>query len=256
MYLITAVISQPSLLYRINPVVIGAGNTGVCPSSDILESTRQNISEIVQQILTPCRAGWSLVTSLDLGDPSQRCPSPWIETSTPQRSCYVDYSSNCIGLNFPVSGVTSYSHVCGRIEGYAAGTVDGFKRFGSHDGTINGPYLDGISVTHGSPRQHIWSFASGFSSALFRCPCDNPDRDQAPLPPSYVGENYFCDNEENGALWDGMDCTTPCCIFNSPPWFSMTLPAPTSDAIEVRICSDQTYVDEVTNLRSMDIYVK
>ena len=168
MYLITTVISQP---HQVSPVVTG----GACPSSDILESTRQNISEIVQQILTPCGAGWSMVTSLDLSDPSQQCPSPWIQASTPQRSCYANYNGNCIGLSFPVSGVTSYSHVCGRIQGHAAGTIDGFKRFGSaHDGTINGPYLDGISVTHGSPRQHIWSFAS---SSLSRCPCDNPDRD-------------------------------------------------------------------------------
>ena len=103
MCLMTAVISQPQPPLRINPAVIrGAGNTGACPSSDTLESTRQNISEVLRQtLIDPCGAGWSLVTSLDLDDPSQQCPSPWVETPTPQRSCAADYSDSCIGLSFP-----------------------------------------------------------------------------------------------------------------------------------------------------------
>ncbi len=29
--------------------------------------------------------------------------------------------------------------------------------------TIDQAYVDGLSVTHGSPRQHIWSFAAGYN---------------------------------------------------------------------------------------------
>ena len=40
-------------------------------------------------------------------------------------------------------------------------------------------------------------------------------------------------------LWDGQGCgpTSSCCTFNSPPWFNVTLPFPTTDNIEVRICN-------------------
>ena len=117
-------------------------------------------------------------------------------------------------------------------------------------------YVDGVSVTHGSPRQHVWSFAAGLGGP-FRCPCDNQDCSFAPLPPSFVGNNYFCiGNNNNGTLWDAMDCTTNCCTFNNPPWFSVTLPAPTSNDIEVRICSDQLLDDERVQLNFLQLYVQ
>ncbi len=125
--------------------------------------------------------------------------------------------------------------------------------------TIDMPYLDGVSLTHGTPRQHIYSFVAGhgaeFGAENVRCPCDNPNHMNAPLP-DFVGQNYFCDGNYNGALWDGMDCTTACCTFNSPPYFSATLPAPTSDSLEVRICADQGRGDEAVNLEVFQLYVQ
>ena len=82
-------------------------------------------------------------------------------------------------------------------------------------------------------------------------------RGQAPFPPSYVGNNYFCDGNYNGALWDAMDCTTNCCTFNNPPWFSVSLPAPTSDDIEVRMCgSDGNTLNELMQLSFLQSYVQ
>ena len=128
--------------------------------------------------------------------------------------------------------------MCGRAVGYGFSSPDAFTRDHVAGDTIDIFYLHGVSVTtDGPPRQHIWSFAVGHGADGFRCPCDNTNRIQAPLPPSFVGENYFCDGTYNGALWDGEDCTTACCTFNSPPYFTTTLPAPTSDDIEVRLCA-------------------
>jgi dynein heavy chain len=142
------------------------------------------------------------------------------------------------------------------VIGLGSGSPDGFLNgFGQNPGGIDHAYLDGISMTRGSPRQHIWSFGNGHGGNP-RCPCDNTNRNQAPLPPYFVGNDYFCDGGHNGALWDGAECNTPCCTFNSPPWFNVTLPAPTSDTIEVRICADQTFDDEKTQISVMDIYVK
>jgi len=36
--------------------------------------------------------------------------------------------------------------------------MDGLSKF-----SIDEPYLDGISITYGSPRKHIWSCATGLS---------------------------------------------------------------------------------------------
>ena len=214
------------------------------------------------QTPSPCGgAGWRPVVNLNMADPSQVCPSPWIETLTPVRSCNKSTSAaGCDGVSFKVLGGT-YSHVCGRAVGYTSGSPDAFA---DHSQTeVNGsdidiPYVDGVSVTYGSPRQHIWSFAAGHgpeNSRFYRCPCDTSNRTIAPLPPSFVGDNYFCDGEYNNALWDGEDCTTACCTFNSPPYFTTTLPAPTSDDIEVRICRDQDQNNEQIAVAELQLFV-
>ena len=47
-------------------------------------------------------------------------------------------------------------------------------------------------------------------------------------------------------LWDGEGCgaTNACCQFNNPPWFCTTLPQPTTDDIEMRLCSNQGEANE------------
>ena len=116
-------------------------------------------------------------------------------------------------------------------------------------------YLDGVSVTHGAPgsRTHIWSFGAGGN-----CPCDHSDRSIAPLPPPEVGKNYFCSRSASGHLWTGTDCTSdnPCCSFHNPPYFSVQLPTPTTDQIELRICADQNVRDEYVLVRFSEIYVQ
>ena len=246
---------------RIGQVVIGAKSApGSCPPSDVLQSARMNLSAAIQQVLPlpECGGpGWRQIVSLDMGDPSQQCPSPWTESATPSRSCLANYINNCIGVTFSSSD-TTYSNVCGQAVGYATGDPDAFLRFGQTGSGIDDAYLEGMSVTHGQPRQHIWSFTAGFYAAgspAIRCPCDNPDRAQAPLPPSFVGDNYFCDGSNNGALWDAIDCTSPCCTFNSPPLFNVALPTSTTDDIEVRLCSDENVQNEGTHLRLLKLYV-
>ena len=250
---------------RVDPVVIESDNSqGSCPFSDTLKSARSNLKADIHQVFldSPCGGiGWTPVVSLDLGNPTHTCPSPWIESATPERSCIArNNENNCQGRSFPVSGLT-YNRVCGRAVGYTLISPDAFADFIYNHSNIDLPYLDGVSVTHGSPRQHIWSFAGGhgFLADLMaspRCPCDTVDRAFAPLPPAFVGDNYFCDGEYNGALWDGQDCTTACCTFNSPPWFSVTLPAPSSDPIEVRICADQHAADENVYIRFLELFVQ
>ena len=130
---------------------------------------------------------------------------------------------------------------------------------------LEGPYIDGVSLTHGpaGSRQHIWSFVStlyethpiiSVQTSEYVCPCTTSDIVWPFQIPSFVGNNYFCDTGNTGPffqsstvyaddpLWDGEGCefTSTCCEFNNPPWFCMTLPQPTTDDIELRICCDQS----------------
>ena len=249
------VVKVQTIPSRVDPVVIEGGydDQGSCPLND---TARSNLKADIHQVFldSPCGiTGWTQVVSLDLGDPTHTCPSPWIESATPERSCIApDNAHNCQGLSFPVSGLSvTYNRVCGRAVGYAVNSPDAFRDLNDHN-DIDLPYLDGVSVTHGSPRQHIWSLAAGFS---VQCPCDSNYRGHAP-PPAFVDDNYFCDGSYNGALWDGKDCTTTCCTSNPPNWFNVTLPAPSSDPIEVRICTDENDRNENVHIRFLELFVQ
>ena len=249
--LLTAVRAQS---LGVKPVIIpGAANGSRACLSDVAEATTSSIFETVQnQLLRDCGGfDWRQVADLNMADTSQQCPSPWQETTRLARSCRPSASNaGCENASFPVSG-GMYTRVCGRAVGYADGSPDAFFK----DSRPTPPYLDGVSVTYGPTHQHIWSFAAG-QRQTNRCPCENNDRVNAPLPPSWIGENYFCDREFNGALWDGEDCTTSCCTFNSPPYFSVTLPAPTSDAIEVSICTDEGRGNERIQVHLLQLFVQ
>lgn len=244
---------------RLPAVVVNETTPGSCPSDDTLGDALMSAKRSVNQAFlnAPCGGlGWTQVAFLDMGDTSSMCPAPWTETPTPQRSCLAANNNNCLGLTYPVPG--AYTRVCGRLFGYSVNTPDGF--FTRQEG-IDQAYLDGISLTYGSPRQHIWSFGVGhgdrFGAQNIRCPCANADRNAAPLPPAFVGDNYYCDNLNNGGeLWDAQDCTNACCTFNDPPVFNTALSAPTTDGIEVRICSDQNAGDETVHLRLLQLYVQ
>ena len=57
--------------------------------------------------------------------------------------------------------------------------------------------VTGISLTHGIPRQHIWTFAASASDSLTNfeaCPCNATTYNSAP---SFVGEDYFCESGTN-----------------------------------------------------------
>ena len=260
--LLTAILAQPPLNgplpTRVSPLVISGGeDSQSCPASGILESARRNLNSSLQTLLAgevvpDCGSGkWVEVVHFNMTNTSQQCPSSWTMASSPARSCFASTPTTCPGTVFPTPGLT-YSRICGRAIGYTTGSADAFA---GHMFNIDDPYMEGISVTYGSPRQHIWSFAVGHGG-IFRCPCDNQDRSFAELPPSFVGNNYFCDGNYNGALWDAMDCTTNCCTFNDPPWFSVSLPAPTSENIEVRICGDQNPGNENVFLSFLKLYLQ
>ena len=169
-----------------------------------------------------------------------------------------------------------YSKVCGKIIAYQVGSPDTFSESANRvNVSIETYYVDGISLTHGSPRHHIWTFAAGLdeypdSFAHSNCPCtDTTQSSSATSPPEYVGADYFCDTGsearyQNGnfysddPLWDGAGCgpLNVCCSFNNPPWFYKELPQSTTDDIEMRVCKDQDAINEDIAVELISIYVQ
>ena len=173
---------------------------------------------------------------------------------------------------FQVTG-GDYTRVCGTIKAYQYDETEGFAAYNDRKvTTIDGAYMDGISLTHGSPRQHIWTFASGLaevnqdyqSPRHYDCPCETEERNNTDIPP-FVGDDYFCESGNLGnydgfhpddPLWDGEGCRThsKCCSFNNPPYFIKQLPYPTRDDIEVRLCQQDSLGD--TPIEFIELYVQ
>ena len=221
-----------------------------------------------------CGSGmWKKVAYFDMTDPSQQCPRGFRGYDSPVRCCGRPVSSRESSPSVYYStGGYRYSTVCGKVIGYQVGSPDCFHIPNEPEGGIvNGIYVDGISITHGNPRSHIWTFAAGLhefagvANDRFNCPCDGGTTN----PPAFVGNNYFCETGDDtpnvelqrfyndDPLWDGINChNTTCCLKNSPPWFKVQLASPTTDDIEVRICGDQSTGDEDTPIALLEIYVQ
>ena len=219
--------------------------------------------------------GWMRVAELDMTDNTTQCPSSLKQRSSPYRTCGAKGSKQpiCSSVTFTVGGVR-YSKVCGRINGYLVGSPDAFNRTSSPL-NIGSNYVDGVSLTHGtSPRNHIWTFAGALNEnnkyPYSKCPCVNTNiSSMVPLPPPYVGKDYFCDTAvehtsdtslsfADDPLWDGAGCGThnTCCSFNNPPWFYKQLSPNTTDDIEMRVCRDQARTDEDIVIEVVEIYVQ
>ena len=217
---------------------------------------------------------WTQIGFLDMTDSSQSCPSAWATTiNTTVRGCGREPSSSgsCDSVFYSSQG-TRYSQVCGHIKAYQYGATRGFI-FYNYD--IDSWYIHGVSLTHGLPgsRTHVWSFVNAYYE-LFPyfgaiCPCMLSNSSTWPHSiPSFVGNNYFCatgsQNEPDyelltdNPLWDGEGCTgvNTCCQFNHPPWFCRTLPEPTTDDLEVRICANWGTAYENTYISNLELYIR
>ena len=202
--------------------------------------------------------GWMRVANISA---SQGCPSGLEPvTAGGRKLCRKTVDTGCSSVTFNTHGI-SYSKVCGRAYGFNKGTADGFQRH-THcpSCTIDKTYVDGLSITHGSPRQHIWSAAAAIND--FYCPCTSSPNSYTHLP-SLVGNDYSCEYgdsnnfTDHNRLWDGQDCSATlqtCCDKGS--WFCKDLPQPTTDDIEVRLCCDETRSNEDVYVEHFELYVQ
>ena len=195
---------------------------------------------------------WRRIAYFDttLGHP---CPSSlrtFTNTTTNQTACGTTSGGHvCISMNFSTGG--SYTNVCGRVRGYGYYLTVAFGHNNYRQRTIDSNYVDGISITKGSPRQHLWTYAAGLSerssTAYNICPCARSGYNPSWIP-DFVGNNYYCESgfvhytakrvAWEDPLWDGMEYFTSgntCC--DRYGWFHRQVP-PSSDDVEVRWCKN------------------
>ena len=208
------------------------------------------------------------VADINMNRPNETCPAGFRKVITSGKTICGGQGA-CTSTTFSCNGF-NYSRVYGKIIGYQFGTPDGLHKYTRLRESIDTNFVDGIVLTHGSPRTHIWTFVAGnnqYATDAGGCPC-NSGSYSGSIPP-YVGNDYFCDSGyryntrppatylTNDPLWDGAGCVSgSCCTFNSPPWFCKTLPHPTTDDIELRLCMENSIGDEDAPFEVVELYVK
>ena len=234
-----------------------SGNYNILSSNGTLHQVYCYMEEVCGS------SGWMRVAHLNMTDPSEQCPSGFrLYSESGVRACGSPILvSGCqASVQFPTHDVP-FSEVCGRVTGYQYWSPSAFSGFHS----ISNQYVDGVSLTYGSSRKHIWSFAAAGRESYSTCPCSSTRGTQSANP--FIGNDYFCESGNSGSsvqrklypepLWDGQGCRsseTPCCNTTGIPWFHKRFSAATTDFIELSLCS--IYRDEDTPVGYYDIFVK
>ena len=160
-----------------------------------------NMTAISDGLVSTCAGvggGWKRIAHIDISA-GDDCPSGWHQdTYSGVSFCRVvsDGNQTCASANFSTNG-TSYHRVCGRARGYQKGAANGFHWGHRESQTIDGYYVDGLSITYGNPRQHLWTYVHGQydnrTATGFNCPCATAIGG-GPAPLSFVGTNYYCES--------------------------------------------------------------
>ena len=259
-------VCQLAVALNVVPVVVDNTTVDSCPELQIREAVIQNFSNHAMALASKmlkhvpqCGDGfWYQLVSINMSSVDSQCPDGWMEENEGGvRACGRGsvQARSCQSAFLNSDHQMEYTKVCGRAIGYQYGNPDAFL-FGSGR-NIDQDYVDGLSITYGLPRQHLWTYAAAVREGPINgadidsnCPCAS----YAGFPaPPYLGDNWYCESGNpdafspwppnllsNDLLWDGEDCEGTCCSNGkSPPWFSVVLPAPTDEYIEARICADE-----------------
>jgi len=238
-----------------------------------------NMTAIAAGIITTCAGvggGWTRIANIDISA-GDDCPSGWLkETYSGVGFCRLmgNNRDSCSSTIFSANGA-NYQRVCGRARGYQKGRANSFYASNRLGQTIDGWYIDGLSITYSSsPRQHIWTYVVGARDddeySCCNCPCGfgaGPDANS----PKFVGANYYCEagavNAQNYSdsayhfndpLWDGSDCyrSSNCCTDPNLPWFYRQLSQTTTSDIEARICSRPSFNTGSPLIDQLELYIQ
>ena len=226
------------------------------------------------------KGGWMRVAQFDTTN-GDTCPGDWINNANYNSLCTGTGGAGCYSANFSIP--YSYNKICGKVKGFQKGSTDGFYPHAfslgltpsylyvpvTNSSTVNGVYVDGVSITLGDPRKHAWTYVMGLSDDFVyefaNCPCA---RHSALEVPVFIGNNYYCESGNTGEfdfstlytedpLWDGKQCLpeNSCCDRTGQPWFFYQLPINEKEHLEVRICQDQVEGDEAVTVEQLQLFI-
>ena len=218
------------------------------------------------------QGGWTRVAYVNMTQAGTTCPQGLEQMSFNESSYCGRFSPGSGCVSAILDTIISYQQVCGRVAGYQENGPDAFRPYILTSANINQVYFDGLSILHGSPRNHIWTYAAGFlqdqtstGTGSDICPCNNGSTHQVPL---YVGSDYYCESGNNGGcpnivfpdvLWDGQQCDgleAPCCTHPNMPWFIKTLNETTTDNIELRACTTNEGCHGTVPVFLIELYIR
>ena len=224
-----------------------------------------------QVLVTVCNitsADWRRIAYFDTtqGDPCPTGLRTVSNTTANQTACgRTNNGSGCTSLTFPSSG--NYSKVCGRVRGYQYRHMNAFNAYAAgYD--LNSFYVDGISITQGQPRKHLWTYAVGHSeqspNAGSVCPCNGNFPGAEAYIPNFVGNHYYCESgfverwlsrmAWEDPLWDGIGCIANNACCDRSGFFYRNVTSSTDD-IEVRWCSNFPSTSEDSPADQLEIWV-
>ena len=207
--------------------------------------------------------GWALVFRYNEGSP---CPSGW--ASAP-RGCQrpTDAPQAATFALAPYA----YTEMRGEVRALAFGVSDAFR---DNFDDVNTTFVDGVVISVGNPRRHIFTFADGETDAFpanvisitSECPCAGGTG-----APPFVGADFLCEEprdsfdvdggarfyDETDVLFDGLDVDDPACLGapESAPSFRTSLPR-TTDAVELRLMSNDASSNEDTAVIHVELWVR
>lgn len=187
--------------------------------------------------------------------PDDACPAPFVDD---ELGCVAPVNDNVV--SFVVDAPLPFTRIAGRIEALARGDLEAFSV--GVAASLDNTYVDGISITVGEPRTHVFTLGVGTANSAGACPCNN-----GVAPPAYVGAAMLCEDrppsaEAEGefdienALFDDDARNAACNMSFAPNEFDITLPAPSTGPIEIRVMVDGDDAQEAILLQRLDISVK
>ena len=210
--------------------------------------------------------GWTRVAFINMTVPDINCPNGLSQLTFEKASnpvCGVNnyLQTGCDSSYFDTILANGITKVCGFVRGYQFGSTSAFVPGKS----LESVYLDGVSITFGSPRRHIWSYVSGWGN---ECPCNNNAKS-----PNFVKNHYYCETAvignivvpdiySNDPLWDGLNCDSnsytsevKCCDnTTNMPWFVREFDQIITDGyIELRMCNTQ-YANTLVDI--IELYIQ
>ena len=143
-------------------------NANSCSSKEnlhvegVIQSLRISARAMVSGLLAECgEEPWRQLVAINMSLAESQCPDGWVEENEEGvRACgRGTVGPSCQSVLLNTEHRMRYSRVCGRAIGYQYRGPDAFSLRDSGV-TVDQNYVDGLSITYGSPRQHLWTFAA------------------------------------------------------------------------------------------------